>query len=127
VRIVSARAHLDDDLYSFRYHEGAAMVTAHDARRIIGYLTWWEPHTVVAAQDDPPPSAYELQRVEVRPEYHRRGVASKLYEFAKGVEPSLHFSRHMTPAGQRWAASLGYRPEVVHTVPDLGGEGLWNR
>lgn len=124
MRIVSAREHLED-LYSFRNHEGAAMVTAHDARCIIGYLTWWEPHTVVAAVDDHSP--YELQRVEVRPEYHRRGVASKLFEFARTVEPNLHFSRHMTIAGQHWAASLGYQPEVVHTVPDLGGEGLWNR
>jgi GNAT superfamily N-acetyltransferase len=124
VRIVSAREHLDH--YSFRNYDGAAMVTAHDGRHTIGYLTWWEPHTVIAAVDNPRPSAFELQRVEVRPEYHRRGIASKLYAFARTIEPNLHFSRHMTPAGQRWAASLGYQPETIYPVADLGGEGLWN-
>lgn len=103
------------------------MVTAHDARCIIGYLTWWEPHAVLAAVETPRPSPYELQRIEVRPEYQRLGVASALFEYAQSIEPNLHFSRRMTSAGQQWAASMGYQPERFYHVPDLGGEGLWNR
>lgn len=101
------------------------MVTAHDERAIIGYLTWWEPHMVMSAVETPRPSPYELQRVEVRPEYQRLGVASRLMEYAQQYAP-VHFSRRMTTAGERWSASLGFAPEKVFHVPDLGGEGLWN-
>lgn len=125
MRIVSAREHLASDRYTFHHHEGASMVTAHDQRIIIGYLTWWEPHMVMAAVETPRPAPYELQRVEVRPEYQRLGVASQLMAFAQEHAP-VRFSRRMTSAGQGWAASLGYHPDRVYQVPDLGGEGLWN-
>lgn len=112
--------------YQFVAGRGA---TAHHGGEVIAYLTWWDPSHITAgitAQMDPPPRPYELARIEVRPDFQRMGIASKLFEFARTREARLHFSPHMTTAGQNWAASLGHRPPVVvHVADDIGGQRMW--
>lgn len=51
----------------------------------------------------------EISTVEVMPDYRRQGVASAMYEHAKGnYSPvPLHTSTDMTPQGKKWAKSVG--------------------
>jgi GNAT superfamily N-acetyltransferase len=49
----------------------------------------------------------EIWDVRVRETFRHRGIATKLLEMARGIEPAIHHSADRTPDGDGWACSLG--------------------
>jgi GNAT superfamily N-acetyltransferase len=45
----------------------------------------------------------EVQKVDVHPDYQNHGVATKLFDLAKRIEPTLRHSVTQTPAGAAWS------------------------
>lgn len=112
---------------SITYQADRHGVTAYDGHIVVGYLTWWDPALITAAISmgvKPNPMPWELQRIEVRPEYQRRGIASAMFEVARDHHPTVRFSRSMTDEGAAWAASLGYTPSGYVRVPEAEGR-IW--
>lgn len=109
------------------YHREPFSIVARNGNgEMVGYLTWWDPSHVTASTDTPRPQPWELQRIEVHPDYQRQGIATFMMATAQRYEPRVHHSPHMTAAGAAWAKATGYAPSEYAPVPDLGGAGVWN-
>lgn len=60
----------------------------------LGVLTWdRDRHTI--------------EILYVAPDARRKGLANRLWQFAKGIEPRLHHSTDRTPEGDAWARATG--------------------
>lgn len=62
--------------------------------RVVGSLHWW--------MGDRP----RVRGVQVEPEHRRQGIATRLWQEARQIEPSLRHSLSQTDDGDAWVKSL---------------------
>lgn len=55
----------------------------------------------------------EIQSVDVLRNYRRRGIATKMFELAKQVEPRVHHSNALTDDGKAWSKTVAVQKAAV--------------
>ena len=102
---MSASEHLSPVQFSFRPGRGDPdgmrsnpAVLAHTGGKQIGRLAWAEGHRYPFDQING-----QIQDVHVVPEHRRKGVATGMLKYARGIDPSVKHSPDQTEDGQEWA------------------------
>jgi len=104
---MSASEHLSP--VQFSHHPGAPVeagapytdsVTAEIGGETVGRLRWAKgrqyPWDNINGQ---------IQKVGVLPEHRRKGIATGMLKYARGIDPSVKHSPDQTEDGQEWAES----------------------
>lgn len=68
----------------------------------------------------------EIAMVSVNPAYRREGIATRLYELAKQIEPRLHHSSDLTEDGKAWSATVSALQDDVAWLQANGGIAVLN-
>lgn len=81
-------------------------------QRLVGQLIWERSGEDVG----------EIQGVDVLRNYRNKGIATKMFELAKRIEPRVHHSHALTEDGKAWSKAVGASVKSADNAP--GAEGL---
>jgi len=91
-------SHHEESLYGFI---DQVWVEAHVGSERVGFLYWY-------------PATAEIGEVKVEEGYRRQGIATKMLEYARQIEPNLEHSDTLTDDGRAWMQAVGSRQTYFH-------------
>lgn len=84
--------------------------------KLVGQLIW----------ERSGPNSGEIMGVDVLRNYRKRGIATKMFELAKQVNPEVHHSHALTEDGKAWSKAVGASwQDVEGPVKCVQGCGRW--
>jgi GNAT superfamily N-acetyltransferase len=92
-------------VFDYAYRPGPGVAAFVPGREDpIGHIDWMTDYHIDGAlgSGEIPPKPGEVGTVEVHPDYQRAGVATALFDHARSINPEVHHSENLSPAGRKW-------------------------
>jgi len=79
------------------------IITAKADNEEVGHLSWANEKGSRTFDLNP----HEVYNVQVQKPYRRQGVATNMWHMAQEIDPEVAHSPERSPAGNKWARSVG--------------------